>query len=139
MIYLADIPGKALGKARPRVSHGHAYLPAPYRAWKQRICLLLRGKGPASPLTGTVHVTTLFYTRTGNMRSDCDNAMAAILDCLQDAGWIKNDRQVKAGRFALSKAPFDGMHFMVDDLRAAPEHPPTTHIRRASALQKKGK
>lgn len=49
----------------------------------------------------------VFYTKTGNSRSDIDNAYAAVADALQDCGQIANDRQIIKGSFDLRKGKSD--------------------------------
>ena len=56
-----------------------------------------------TPITGRVCVDVVFYTKTGNSRSDIDNAYAAVADALQDCGQIANDRQIIKGSFDLFK------------------------------------
>jgi Holliday junction resolvase RusA-like endonuclease len=89
------------GKARPRICGRRAFMPKDYTDWKKNF-----GKQWPRPVTAfdqTIHVETHFFTKTGNSRSDMDNAHAAVLDALQDAGIIVNDRQVKSGAYSLSK------------------------------------
>lgn len=103
---LACIEIEPKGKARPRVTKtGRAFMPPEYMQWKKRVGFLLlehRNKA-ALPITGPIRVSTMFYTPTGNCRSDMDNAHAAVLDALQDAGWIVNDRQVKVGIYSIEQ------------------------------------
>jgi len=96
-----DIMLPPKGKARPRVCRGHAFMPKDYMKWKRDFglawghCL--------TPITGRVCVDVIFYTKTGNSRSDIDNAYAAVADALQDCGQIANDRQIIKGSFDLFK------------------------------------
>lgn len=95
------------GKARPRVTKNGTFMPDDYRAWKHRLGMLMlahRGKAEL-PIKGPVRIGTIFYTPSGSCRSDLDNSHAAVLDALQDAGWILNDRQVKAGVYAIERRP----------------------------------
>lgn len=105
---IACIEIEPKGKARPRVTKtGHAFMPPEYMQWKQKLGLLMlahRHKATL-PITEPIRICTTFYTPTGNCRSDIDNAHAAVLDALQDAGWINNDRQVRAGFYAIEKRP----------------------------------
>ena len=94
-----------MGKCRPRVTKHGTYMPTKYMAWKKELARrLLPHKGNRElPLTNDLCVATEFYTKTGDCRSDMDNAHASVLDALQDAGWIKNDHQVKSGTYILRK------------------------------------
>lgn len=110
-----------MGKARPRVTRtGHAFMPTAYRKWKAEFvarCMALPLKDRKT-IDGPVSITVLFYTKTGNMRSDCDNAYAAVLDGLQDAKIIANDRQVKCGCFTLFDGPKDCIGIIIEEKNA---------------------
>jgi Holliday junction resolvase RusA-like endonuclease len=47
------------------------------------------------PFDIDISLKVTFFTKTGNMRPDLDNAVAAVLDALQDVRAITNDRYVK--------------------------------------------
>lgn len=86
-----------MGKARPRVTRsGHAYMPKQYTEWKKsfgaRAKLLW---APWHPIEGPFAIRITLGTKSGKMRSDIDNAAGSVLDALQDAGLIKNDRDCR--------------------------------------------
>lgn len=83
-----------MAKARPRVTRRGTYMPRPYQDWRKLFCALC--KPPGSPLTGDLSVSLLVQTKSGKMRPDLDNVLGAVLDALQDAGVIANDRSVAA-------------------------------------------
>ena len=93
------------GKARPRVVRGHAYMPKDYMGWKKNFGLLWGHC--LTPITCKLCVDIVFYTKTGNSRSDIDNAYAAVADALQDCGQIANDRQIIKGSFNLLQSDSD--------------------------------
>ncbi len=107
-----NLPPK--GKARPRVCRGHAFMPKDYSTWKRDFglawghCL--------TPITERVAVDVVFYTKTGNSRSDIDNAYAAVADALQDCGQIANDRQIIKGSFDLRKGESDYIEVIIRPL-----------------------
>ena len=110
-----------MGKARPRVTRtGHAFMPEPYRKWKKEFGrlakLALKSETlPLFPKGVRIRVDTVFFTKTGNCQSDTDNAHASVLDALQDAGIIVNDRDVKAGSFDIASSPMgdDYIHISI--------------------------
>ena len=101
-----SVPLHPLGKARPRVCRGHAFMPKAYTDWKRTFAIHAKSAlgcvGPFKTITGPVEVYATFTTPTGNCRSDLDNCFGSVADSLQDAGIIANDRQIKSGSFALS-------------------------------------
>lgn len=103
MIYL---PLPPMAKARPRVTKRGTYMPKDYQAWRVQFAFLWRwhAGSKAVPHEGRCRVDVIWSTKTGNMRPDCDNAYAAVMDALQDSGAFVNDRQVKTGFFDLVKA-----------------------------------
>ena len=107
-----DLPPK--GKERPRFSRGRADMSGPYMRWKEAFglawghCL--------TPITERVQVDVVFYTKTGNSRSDIDNAYAAVADALQDCGQIANDRQIIKGSFDLRKGTSDYIEIIIRPL-----------------------
>lgn len=101
-----------MGKARPRVHRGHASLPPNYRRWKDEAAIRLRSLFSSDTITANIKVTAVFYTKTGNCKSDLDNAHASCLDALQDARVIANDRQVKSGAYEIRKSE-DGRDLII--------------------------
>jgi Holliday junction resolvase RusA-like endonuclease len=87
---------KPCAKARPRMTKsGHAYMPKAYMDWRARFRQLWHNCVPKfPPFSENIAVTVFFYTTTGTMRPDLDNAAAAVLDALQDVNAITNDRHV---------------------------------------------
>jgi Holliday junction resolvase RusA-like endonuclease len=104
---------RPMGKARPRVCRGKAHMPPPYMRWKKAAAMLMMPYRPEKPIDGPVFVGTYFATRTGNCQSDTDNAHSAILDVLQDAGFIHNDKQVKDGEYAITKGDSDTITIVI--------------------------
>lgn len=109
MSALISIPIDPKGKARPRVVRRKGkvmtFMPTDYVSWKKKMAVLLLPfkKEHDLPMMGELSVDTSFCTKTGNTHSDLDNAHGAVLDALQDAGWIANDKQVKRGSYSISK------------------------------------
>lgn len=102
MIYLPLAP-KA--KARPRAAGRFIYMPRDYQEWRKSFVALWRtSKAAPKGMEGHLRLDVQWATKTGNMQPDCDNAYGAICDALQDAGAYANDKQVKAGSFALVQA-----------------------------------
>lgn len=85
---VVDLPPKA--KARPRVTQNGTYMPPAYAQWKRDFAVACHGY--PWRVIGRFSIVIRFYTPTGRMRCDLDNAAAAVLDALQDAGVIENDR-----------------------------------------------
>lgn len=93
LIFIAMPP---MGKARPRVTSGHAFMPTAYRKWKKDFAT--RAKFAWSPwplIAGEFRIKIIIGTISGKMRSDIDNAAGSVLDALQDAGLIANDRDCR--------------------------------------------
>jgi len=76
-------------------------MPKDYMTWKKDFGRLW---GASETITERVCVDVVFYTKTGNSRSDIDNAYAAVADALQDCRQIDNDRQIIKGSFNLQKS-----------------------------------
>jgi len=71
-------------------------MPPSYVAAKRAAIVELRKAwGDRRTIMETVSVTILLITKTGNMRPDIDNAAGGVLDAMQDAGIIGNDKQVR--------------------------------------------
>ena len=100
---IVRIPYPAQPKARPRVTSRGTYMPKPYTVWKENVATVMGLR--MKPLTGRVAVSMVFHSdyftvsvnktekeRFG--RADIDNMIGGVLDALQDAGVIENDRDV---------------------------------------------
>ncbi len=109
-----------MGKARPRVTKRGTYMPDSYTAWKKMFAVLMLEHRHLTerPITGAIRIGTVFYTKNGNCRCDLDNAHASVLDALQDAGWIENDRQVKAGFYAIEQRPTPLLAIRIESIPA---------------------
>lgn len=94
------------GKARPRVTAKSTYMPKAYQAWRRQaeslIGLSLRDWAEEHLDTwralrngSDCSLSIVIETPTGRMRPDIDNAVGAIMDALQGAGVLANDRQVR--------------------------------------------
>ena len=71
-------------------------MPKPYMEWRAKFRQLWHNCVPAfAPFDESIQLRVTFYTKTGRMRPDLDNAVAAVLDALQDVRAITNDRYVK--------------------------------------------
>lgn len=92
------IPMAPMPKKRPRFGAGAVYNDDKYSQWKRDFGLYCLG---AVRTEGPFKVTILFYTRNGKMRPDIDNAAGAVLDALQEAGVIENDRHARELHAAL--------------------------------------
>lgn len=97
------LSGKITPKARPRVSGGHAYLPANYRKWKDAAIASLRLQIPDSwqPRCGV----SVSIAIGGKQRGDADNVAGAILDALVQAGVLEDDRLSCVPSLSISHAP----------------------------------
>lgn len=92
-MWSASIKLPPMAKARPRVTRRGTYMPKPYQQWRQKFCALV-GR-PPKPLAGHLAIAIRIYTKSGKMRPDLDNVVGAVLDALQDAQVIANDRTVR--------------------------------------------
>lgn len=88
------VPLAPQAKARPRVTKNGTYMPKAYQKWRQEFVKLCAVQ-PWQSVEGSFGITIRFLTKSGSMRPDLDNAAAACLDALQDAGVILNDRACK--------------------------------------------
>jgi Holliday junction resolvase RusA-like endonuclease len=92
VIYSAIIHIEPHAKERPRFGGGRAYNSKRYTDWRKRFVAL--APKVKRPMSGALHLSVTFFTKTGKMRPDLDNALAGVCDALQDAGVIVNDRDV---------------------------------------------
>lgn len=94
------------GKARPRVTSKSTYMPKAYQAWRRKVesSLYFDARGFTDAQVAiwdelragaNCSLSIVIATKTGNMRPDIDNAAGAIMDALQGAHVIANDRQVR--------------------------------------------
>lgn len=95
-----------MAKARPRVTRRGTYMPPNYTAWRERFVLSCKDV-PKVPLSGSLSLTLMILTKSGKMRPDLDNVTGAVLDALQDARVIGNDRDVTCiyARIVKDKVP----------------------------------
>ena len=86
-----------MGKARPRVTKsGHAFMPSSYTKWKKDFATrAVFAWRPWPNITGPFSIKITIGTKSGKMRSDLDNSAGSVLDALQDAGLIANDRDCR--------------------------------------------
>ena len=87
-----EIPMPPAAKARPRVTSRGTYMPRKYQEWRREFVGHCEGSGQVS---GPFALAVTFETKSGTMRPDLDNAAAAVLDALQDAEVIQNDRNCR--------------------------------------------
>jgi len=103
------IPMPPMGKARPRVTRsGHAFMPNSYTKWKKDFGLRAKfAWKPWPPVNGPFAIRIIIGTKSGKMRSDLDNSAGSVLDALQDAGLIANDRDCRqlSARIIVTKQP----------------------------------
>ena len=106
------IPGPPVGKARPRVAHGHAYTPAATREYEARVRAAWRASGggsfaqeaPVAALIAVYHPIPASASKKDreNMaqniilpmkKPDADNIAKIVLDALNGLAY-QDDRQV---------------------------------------------
>ena len=81
------ISGRAVGKARPRLSRYGVHTPTRYAEWKRNTILQLMAlKLPPAPIPAKVDCFFVNF-----LSSDTDNLTGALLDSLVEAGVLKND------------------------------------------------
>ncbi len=112
------IPMAPMGKARPRVTRsGHAFMPNKYTKWKRdfaiRACFQW---GPSPPITVPFAIHIVLTTASGKMRSDIDNCAGSVLDSLQDAGLITNDRDCRELMIRLERGKVAGIHVTIAEI-----------------------
>jgi Holliday junction resolvase RusA-like endonuclease len=103
------IPFAGKPKARPRVKEGSpTYMPKDYVEWKDRVAEFVGYSGLRKrAMSGDVRVVMVFgpdsieveiepsmTERPKGVRGDLDNLAGGLLDALQDAGLLPNDRHV---------------------------------------------
>jgi Holliday junction resolvase RusA-like endonuclease len=82
--------GRIVPKARPRVSRGHAYLPANYRLWKDWAITSIIDQLPLG--FRTYSQACVAVQLQGSLRGDADNLAGAILDVLVQSQVLRDDR-----------------------------------------------
>ena len=108
-----SIPLPPKGKARPIVTRHNTYMPHDYQQWRREFAAHAREQARGNPALGWFAIGLTVGTPKGRMRPDLDNVLAAVLDALQDAEVIANDRmcwevmhvrraKTKAKEYALS-------------------------------------
>ncbi|MCZ2099574.1 MAG: RusA family crossover junction endodeoxyribonuclease [Anaerolineae bacterium] len=91
------VDGQPVPKARPRVTHGHAYTPERTRAYEQAVAWAARAcMGGRDPLAGDLDVEIALY-RKGKRRADLDNLVKAVSDGCNAIVW-QDDAQIVALR-----------------------------------------
>ena len=88
-----NIPSK---KNRYQISRGRMYKPKEITDFEYSALMQLRGQYKKDPIETDVEVTMKFYLLRDK---DGDNLFTTIADCLQNAGVIKNDKQITAGHW----------------------------------------
>ena len=103
------IPMRVVPKARPRVTKNGTFMPKGYMAWKKEFVTQLKAlRVPANKYAGNVALEVIFDTdemwvqlvpindkKPKHLkRIDIDNAIGAVMDALQDAQIIEDDKQV---------------------------------------------
>lgn len=109
--------GDPKGQPRPRAfSRGgmtRVYDPGTAEGWKSQIAAAARPHKPEAPIQGPVHVTLRFFFQRPKSHSgkkgikpaapiyhtakpDADNLAKAILDCITQLGFWRDDSQVSA-------------------------------------------
>jgi hypothetical protein len=81
------LPGRGIGKARPRFSKGVVYTSHKYAAWKRQAIASIR-KLKLSPAPKPCFVECFFVNF---LSSDADNLQGSVLDALVQAGYLEND------------------------------------------------
>lgn len=90
-----SLPGEVPSKknAWTRGKHGNVYLPAPMQKTIDDLILVLKGErnrlGMSEPLSGNLKIKLSFYTKK---TLDLDNVTTTLLDLLQKANIVKNDK-----------------------------------------------
>lgn len=106
------IPGPPVGKARPRVAGGHAYTPAPTRAYEERVrqCWRTSHNAPFAPAVPIAAVIAAYHAIPASAskgdrermaqntilpmkKPDADNVAKIVLDALNGLAYA-DDKQV---------------------------------------------
>jgi Holliday junction resolvase RusA-like endonuclease len=99
------IPGRGIGKARPRFINGRVITEPKYKSWKTQAISEIT-KQISEPITESVRVDCKFVNFAS---SDSDNLTGSVLDALVESGVLSGDsgRYVveSSGRFVKTKKP----------------------------------
>lgn len=97
-----DFPGiRPQSKRNSQFRNGYAYVEPHYRSWRGAVAAIARGQWlrpdftMREPLTDPIAVSVTFKTASGLLRGDLDNGFAGLMDALQEAGVIENDRLIR--------------------------------------------
>lgn len=81
------IPGRAVGKARPRFSKSHVYTDSRYGKWKKEAISHIKSLNlPKAPKPCLVECYFINF-----LSSDTDNLQGSVLDALVQSGYLEND------------------------------------------------
>lgn len=112
MSFYQFFPIEPMAKARPRVTKRGTYMPKDYMAWRKKFCSICMHM--PSPVKPPLSISVMVLTKSGKMRPDLDNVGAAVLDALQDAKVIANDRDAVRLTFILDKDKEPGIDVTVE-------------------------
>lgn len=111
MIHL-DFPGiRPQAKRNSQFRNGYAYVEPHYRAWRNMVAAVARGQWLRTdftmrePLSEPMAVSVTFRTASGILRGDLDNAFAGLMDALQAAEVIENDKLIRRLSAEVVKVP----------------------------------
>ncbi len=117
MRYIRFLPIEPMAKARPRVTRHGTYMPRPYQAWRGRfVHLVQQTHGLPAPIADTFALKLTIVTKSGSMRPDLDNVAGAVLDALQDARVIANDRKCRVLEACVVKGKDVGIQIEVEEI-----------------------
>jgi len=89
---------KPMPKKRPRFVKGKVHMPHDYIKWRKTATIFIRRQAQgAQPIREPFALYLLVVSKEGKMRPDLDNVFGCILDTLQDARIIANDRLYQMG------------------------------------------
>ena len=108
---------KAMGKARPRVCGRRAFMPKKYTDWKKEFCERALIQAGGKNIFGRFGISGSIVTKSGKMRSDLDNSIGSILDALQDARIIGNDRDCVSIIMELEQGEDDQIFFTLEEIK----------------------
>lgn len=111
-----------MGKQRPRFG-SRVFMPLEYVDWKSDfgrlfISNVLADGGKIGVIDGRFRLSMRVQTPSGKSRSDLDNIVGAVLDSLQDAGIVANDRNCVQISASLEKSGKRGAYFMIVEVES---------------------